>query len=135
MSSQKLLERIEPTGDMVLQAFLGHLATERDNYLKLLPRPNNEAMAWDLATILDVLENFKSLEALRAGQEWDPNVITKCSCDTAHLHTCCHHSVLMWLLANAEHRIPQQFIGVIMEIEKNAEDVIFRMSTRPRTGR
>ena len=118
VASQKLLKRIDPTGDMPLAVFQGHLVTERDNYMKLVPSPDNEARTWDLSTILEVLENFKSLEVLRAGQEWGPHVLTKCSCDSTHLHACCHHSVLMWLLANPEHRIPQQFVGVTMEDRK-----------------
>ena len=105
---------------MPLGTFCGHLVTERDNYMKLVPTPNNEARSWDLSTVLDVLENFKSLEALQAGQEWGPCVLTKCSCESVHLHGCCHHwhSVLMWLLANPEHCIPQQFIGETMDNRK-----------------
>ena len=61
---KKLLKRIDPTGDMPLGTFLGHLVTERDNYMELAPVPNNEARTWDLSTILDVLENFKSMEIL-----------------------------------------------------------------------
>ena len=118
MASQRLLKRIDPTGDMPLATFLRHVTTERENYMKLVPNPSTEARSWDLSTVLDVLENFKSLEALRAGQEWGLCVLTKCSCESAHLHGCCHHSVLMWLLANPEHRIPQQFIGETMEDRK-----------------
>ena len=88
MASQKLLKRIDPTGDMPLGTFRGHLTTERDNYMKLVPTPHMEARTWDLSTILDVLENFKSLEALRTGQEWGPCVLTKCSCESVHLHGC-----------------------------------------------
>ena len=58
MASQKLLKKIDPTGDMPLATFQGHLVTEQDNYMKPVLTPNNEARAWDLSTILDVLENF-----------------------------------------------------------------------------
>ena len=43
MASQKLLKRIDPTGDMPLGTFRGHLTTERDNYMKLVPTPHMEA--------------------------------------------------------------------------------------------
>ena len=36
VASQKLLKRIDPTGDMPLAVFQGHLVTERDNYMKLV---------------------------------------------------------------------------------------------------
>ena len=44
---QKLLYRIDPTGDMALNAFQGHLVNERESYLKLVPNPTTEAKSWD----------------------------------------------------------------------------------------
>ena len=110
MASQKLLNKIDPTGNSQLNSIQRLLVAERDSFLELAPHPTFEAKSWDLCTILDMIENFLSLDAFKRGEEWGLNVLVKCNCpgchNLTHKDATCQHNVLLSMLGDPNFTIP-----------------------------
>jgi len=115
--SQKLLNSVDPTGDMPRNAFYREMTKARELYQSLVPVGTGEARSWDLPSILDVLESFHTVHALKADERWG-DILGKCSCAACHKDCVCQHTVLLTLLGNRGMTIPQAYIAATMEDRK-----------------